>query len=92
MTVKLYTIPTCFACSLYESTMRQCCLDLQYSLETYDIDADPVLSVQYLQEYRACADAIPFFAIYDDEMDRINCFSGILDRTELYRILLKNVR
>jgi len=92
MTVKLYTIPTCLICATYESVLREFCLELKYAFEVYNIDADPILSIQYLREYRECAHAIPFFAIYDDAQDRINCFSGALESSELYRTLLKNGR
>lgn len=89
MRIKAYTILTCPTCAAYIDMLRQFCIDYNYSLEVYDIDSDPILSVQYLREYRHCSTSVPFFAIYDEDDTRINCFSGILEKDDLERILLK---
>lgn len=87
MTIKLYTIKTCPSCLEYESTLSGICRMFNISLETYDIDHDPIASVQYLQEHKHCAKSIPFFVIYDHDHMRINCFSGILKTDHLIKII-----
>lgn len=89
MTLKLYTIKTCDACLKYEITLGKLCSSLDIRFETYDIDSDPILSVEYLREYRHCAQAIPFFGIYDADSNRINCFSGIIEDYKLELLLIK---
>lgn len=89
MTIRLFTIKTCPSCLKYESTLGELCCRLGLSLESYDIDSDPILSVQYLREYRHCAASIPFFAVYDSDGVRVNCFSGIIPEPELELLLIK---
>lgn len=70
----------------YVQLVKDTAEHLGYDVEVYDIDADPILSVKYLKQYRGYTNDIPFFAIYENDV-MINCFGGILYEINLQSIL-----
>lgn len=70
----------------YVKRVKDTAEHLGYTYDIYDIDADPLLSVEYLKQYREYTNDIPFFAIYENDV-MINCFGGILDQNNLQSIL-----
>lgn len=93
--VNLYSIPTCKDCIELTKHLTDACEFYNCDLNIIDVDEDPLVSIHALRFAYSCGcypKMFPFFIITNCNDEYADCYSGILDVTDVNDIIKKYER